>query len=66
MTDERHLMVCVDGDGAQSVFECTVADCGRRLIFDHIGARLKVLHPGSGTALHQGSTGLASVTGAVG
>lgn len=65
MTNEQHLMMCVDGDGAQSMFECTVAHCGRRLIFDHVGARLVILHPGSGSALHHGSTGLAGVTGTV-
>lgn len=65
MTNERHLMICVDSDGTESIFECTVAGCGRRLVFDHVGARLKVLHPGSSSALHQGSTGLVAVTATV-
>jgi hypothetical protein len=65
VTNERHLMMCVDSDGTDSIFECTVAGCGRRLIFDHVGARLKVLRPGSSSALHHGSTGLVGVTATV-
>jgi hypothetical protein len=63
--DERHLMMCVDSDGRESAFECTVAGCGRRLIFDHVGARLVVLVPGSSPAPHHGSTGLVGVTATV-
>jgi hypothetical protein len=63
MTDKRHLMVCSDGDGTNSRFECTVAGCGRRLIFDHVTGRLTVIHPGSGSALHSGSTGLVALSG---
>ena len=62
MTDE-HLMMCVDSDGKQSLFECTVTGCGRRLIFDHVDARLVILHPGQSTARHHGSTGLVGLTG---
>jgi hypothetical protein len=65
MTGERHLMVPADGNGAESLFECTIEGCGRRLVFDHISARLVVLHPGSGSALHQGSTGLVAMSGTV-
>src|SRR6266705_475260 len=46
MDQERHLMVCTDGNGAQSYFECTVDGCGRELIFDHVAIRLMVLNPG--------------------
>jgi len=65
MTDERHLMVPAEWNGAESLFECTVEGCGRRLVFDHVGARLVVVHPGSGSALHQGSTGLVAMSGSV-
>jgi len=65
MTDERHLMVPADWNGAESLFECTVEGCGRRLVLDHVGARLVVVHPGSGSALHQGSTGLVAMSGTV-
>ena len=63
MATDEHLMVCVDGDGRQSLFECTVARCGRRLVLDHVDARLTVLHPGMSSARHHGSTGLVGVTG---
>ena len=63
MTDERHLMICTDGDETKSHFECTVEGCGRRLVFDHVAGRLTVSHPGSGSALHSGSTGLVALSG---
>jgi hypothetical protein len=66
MDQERHLMVCTDGNGAQSYFECTVDGCGRELIFDHVTIRLIVTNPGNPSALHQGSTGLVALSGAVG
>lgn len=59
---ERHLMVAIEGNATESLFECTVADCGQRLVLDHVGARLKVLHAGAAGALHQGSTGLVALT----
>ncbi len=65
MTDERHLMVCTDGNGAESYFECTVEGCGRRVVLDHVGVRLIVLDRGDESALHQGSTGLVGLSGAV-
>jgi hypothetical protein len=65
MTDERHLMVCTDGNGAESYFDCSVDGCGRRLVFDHVGVRLIVLDEGDRSALHQGSTGLVGLSGAV-
>lgn len=65
MDTERHLMVCTDGNGAESHFECTVDGCERRLIFDHVAARLIVLQRGIASALHQGSTGLVALTGGV-
>ena len=54
---ERHLMLCTDSNGDQSHFECMAADCGRKLIFDHVNVRLMVLTPGNPFAMHQGSTG---------
>ncbi len=65
MADERHLMMRTDENGAESLFECTVDGCGRRLVFDHVGGRLVVLDPGSASALHQGSTGLVALHGTV-
>jgi len=65
MDHERHLMVCTDGNGAQSYFECTVDGCGRELIFDHVAIRLVVLNPGDLPALHQGSTGLVALSGEI-
>ena len=65
MTDERHLMIRTSENGAESLFECTVEECGRRLVFDHAKGRLVVLDHGSGTALHQGSTGLVALSGNV-
>ena len=65
MTDERHLMIRTSENGAESLFECTVQGCGRRLVFDHVRGRLVVLDHGSGAALHQGSTGLVALTGTV-
>jgi hypothetical protein len=65
MIDERHLMVRTEGNGAESLFECTADGCGARLVFDHVGGRLVVLDPGSGSALHQGSTGLVALSGTV-
>lgn len=65
MGTERHLMMCVDSRDAESLFECTVDGCGRRLILDHVGARTVVLHPGLSSALHHGSTGLVDVSAAI-
>jgi hypothetical protein len=65
MTTEEHLMICVSGDGPRSVFDCTVPGCGRRLVLDHVDARLRILHPGSSAVRHRGSTGLVGVTGSV-
>jgi len=65
MTDERHLMICAGGSDTKSLFECTVEGCGRQLILDHVDARLTVIHPGSRSALHSGSTGLVALSGAV-
>lgn len=65
MTEERHLMICTDENDTKSFFECTVEDCGRRVVFDRVDARLTVIHPGSGPALHSGSTGLVALVGAV-
>ncbi len=65
MNDERHLMMRTDGNGAESLFMCTVDGCGRRLVFDHVSGRLVVLDPGAGPALHQGSTGLVALSGTV-
>lgn len=65
MTGERHLMIRASENGAESLFECTVKECGRRLVFDHVRGRLVVLSHGSGAALHQGSTGLAALSGTV-
>lgn len=65
MTDARHLMIRTDENGAESLFECTVEECGRRLVFDHARGRLVVLDHGSGSALHQGSTGLVALSGAM-
>ncbi|HZC73891.1 MAG TPA: hypothetical protein VE442_24600 [Jatrophihabitans sp.] len=65
MSQERHLMVCTEGNGAQSYFECTVDGCGRELIFDHVEIELMILSPGDESALHQGSTGLVALSGAM-
>lgn len=65
MDDERHLMVRTDGNGAESLFVCTVDGCERRLVFDHVDGRLIVLDPGAGSAPHQGSTGLVALSGTV-
>jgi len=65
MDQERHLMVCTGGNGAQSYFECTVDGCGRELIFDHVAIRLVVTNPGKPSALHHGSTGLVALAGGV-
>jgi hypothetical protein len=65
MTDERHLMICTDGNGTQSLFECTVEGCGRRLVLDHVNGRRTILHPGATWALHSGSTGLVALSGAL-
>ncbi len=55
MLGERHLMICTEGDGAQSFFECTIEGCGRRVVYDHVAVRLVVLDRGSASTLHQGS-----------
>lgn len=65
MLDERHLMICTEGNGEQSFFECTHEGCGRRVVFDHVAIRLVVLDRGSPFALHQGSTGLVALSGSV-
>jgi hypothetical protein len=65
MEQERHLMVRTDGNDAESHFECTVDTCGRELIFDHVAIRLVILKPGDASALHQGSTGLVALSGAI-
>ena len=65
MGTERHLMMCVDSGDAESLFECTVTGCGRRLILDHAGARTVVLDRGLSTALHHGSTGLVDLSGTI-
>jgi hypothetical protein len=56
-------MICTGDNGTTSFFECTVVGCCRRLTFDHVDARLNVIHPGSGSALHSGSTGLVALSG---
>jgi hypothetical protein len=65
METERHLMMCVDSSDAESLFECTTDGCGRRLIFDHVGARTVVLDRGLSSAPHHGSTGLVELSGAI-
>jgi hypothetical protein len=65
MGSERHLMMCVDSHDAESLFECTVAGCGRRLVLNLADARVVVLDRGSSSALHHGSTGLADISGAI-
>jgi hypothetical protein len=65
MGPERHLMMCVDSRDAESLFECTVHGCGRRLILDHVGARTVILDRGVSSVPHHGSTGLVDVSGAV-
>lgn len=65
MTDERHLMICTDGNTDESLFECTVDDCGRRLVLDHARARVVVLEHGDRFVPHHGSTGLVALTGAI-
>lgn len=65
MADERHLMVCTGDNGAESLFECTVAGCGRELVLNHVGARFTVLNPGMGSVPHHGSTGLVALSGTV-
>ncbi|WP_306206433.1 hypothetical protein [Actinoplanes sp. RD1] len=62
MSSERHLMMCVDSGDAESLFECTVDECGRRLVLDHVGTRIVVIDPGSSSALHHGSTGLVDLS----
>jgi len=57
MSQDRHFMVRVDGSSRESLFRCTTERCGRRVVLDHVDARLVVLEPGSGGALHSGSTG---------
>jgi len=65
MSEERHLMVCTGGNGTESFFECTVDGCGRRVVIDHVGVRMTVLDRGSGSALHQGSTGVVALSGSI-
>ena len=65
MTDERHVMVRTESNGVECLFECSVEGCGSRLTFDHIGGRMTVLDRRCESALHEGSSGLASVSGAV-
>lgn len=62
MSDERHLMVCTDGTDAESLFECTVSGCGRRLVFDHTRARVVVIDAGLSFVPHHGASGLASLS----
>lgn len=62
MTAVRHLMVSTEGNGRESLFECADPDCGRRLVFDHVGGRLVVIDRGDTTALHSGSTGLVGLS----
>lgn len=56
-------MVSVGGTSDDSVFECTVDGCDRRLVFHHRDGRSTVLAHGTPGALHQGSTGLVSLAG---
>ncbi len=63
MTDDRHLMVCTDGNTDESLFECTVDGCTRRLVIDHARARLVVLDHGHRGVPHHGSTGLVALSG---
>lgn len=62
----RHLMVCTytDEQGRESLFECT--ECARRLMFDHERARLIIIKPGDEFALHNGSTGLVTLSAHLG
>ena len=54
----RHLMICTETAGAESLFECTV--CGRRLVLGP-GARFVTLDDGDTGAFHHGSTGLVAL-----
>jgi hypothetical protein len=62
MEPERHEMVVVARQGTESLFECTVGTCGRRIILNHDDGRMSVVVTGDREALHFGSSGLVSMT----
>jgi len=61
MAELRHRMTRTYGDGARSLFVCTVAGCGRKVLLDHVSGTLQVLEAGAG-AVHVGFNGPASPT----
>jgi hypothetical protein len=61
---ERHTMTRTTGNGVESLFDCPVSGCNRRLVLNHIGGGIVVIEEGNG-ALHQGSSGPVGFYGAV-
>lgn len=59
----QHTMARTDGNDTESLFTCPAAGCGRRLVLDHVGGRIRVLDEGNRNALHQGATGPISFAG---
>ncbi len=52
----RHEMAMTTTNDDEAYFECTVADCGRKVLLDRATLALKVHHTGHTGVLHRGST----------
>jgi hypothetical protein len=56
MAELRHRMIRTLGNDAESLFVCTVLDCDRQVVLDHVAGSLMVLEAGLG-AVHYGFSG---------
>ena len=54
-------MIVETADDRGTVFVCPESGCGRRLLFDSVGA-LSILHGGNPEATHLGASGPFSLT----
>jgi hypothetical protein len=62
---DRHEMLPIGSNESETLFECSVSGCGRRVVLHRRDVRLTVVMPGDEAALHSGSTGPIAVAAAV-
>ena len=54
---ERHQMLPIGSNDTETLFECVVSKCGRRVVLHRGDMRLSVVTAGDETAQHSGSSG---------
>ena len=62
---ECHEMLPIESNDAETLFECVVSECGRRVVLHRGEMRLTVVAAGDETALHSGSSGPVAMTATV-